>query len=114
MTLIMTRNEFLQTALIVPIAGFFGIKVLPHWDKAVALSSDLASRSLLKDAMITLYMYPEKWEVETVCSVCDGSKTVQQKVYKPLSSEAKIERVECSHCRGTGKMTRGPCKRQNL
>jgi len=73
--------------------------VLPHWDKAVALSSDL-------DAMITLYMYPEKWEVETVCSVCSGSRQVDSMVYSGTGSA--VEKVKCNHCKGTGRMTRSP------
>ena len=71
--------------------------VLPHWDKAVQLSSDL-------DAMIILHMYLEKWEIEMGCPVCGGhGKTKEQ-----IPDTQEFTMVSCKRCHGNGYITASP------
>ena len=72
--------------------------VLPHWDDAVSMFSDLSFA-------IINHLYPREWEIAIDCnnqSCRNGQVTVK-------GGDGKDTQVKCPTCSGTGKMTnRGP------
>jgi hypothetical protein len=67
--------------------------VLPHWDDAVAMYSDL-------QASIVNHIYPEKWEFTVDCdNGCQSGK-----VRVEAASGDTVE-TNCTKCYGTGKIT---------
>jgi len=74
--------------------------VLPHWDKAIQIQSDL-------DAQIVLHAYLEKWEFDSVqCPDCEG----QGVVYDPGDQAKHREggQHQCHRCGGAGKIAKNP------
>lgn len=72
--------------------------VLPHWDDAVSMFSDLSFA-------IINHLYPKEWEIPIDCNnkKCQGGQILVK------SSKGKDTKVDCPTCSGTGKMTsRGP------
>jgi len=68
--------------------------VLPHWDEAVCMASDL-------QAAIVNHTYPEKWEFTIDCMNpgCMGG------MIKTKDANQNDIEVKCSSCHGTGKVT---------
>jgi hypothetical protein len=73
--------------------------VLPHWDDAVAMYSDL-------QAAIVNHLYPDKWEYTVDCDDvrCKGEGKITV-----CDANGDDTRVDCPSCGGTGrKTTKGP------
>lgn len=71
--------------------------VLPHWDDAVSMYSDLSFA-------IVNHLYPKEWEIAIDC---DNKQCRNGKV--TLKTETGSREITCQTCSGTGKMTsRGP------
>lgn len=72
--------------------------VLPHWDEAVSMNSDLSFA-------IVNHLYPREWEIPVDCNhdgCRDGRVTIKDAAGKDTD-------IKCPTCSGTGKMTsRGP------
>lgn len=72
--------------------------VLPHWDEAVSMNSDLSFA-------IVNHLYPREWEIPVDCNhdgCRDGRVTIKDATGKDTD-------IKCPICSGTGKMTsRGP------
>ena len=72
--------------------------VLPHWDEAVCLRSDLA-------VSIVNNVYPEKWEFTAECEA-QGCNAGRIKTKDHVGDTCEIE---CKRCNGTGRIAvRGP------
>ena len=72
--------------------------VLPHWDDAVSMNSDLSFA-------IVNHLYPREWEIPVDCNGdgCSGGKIRRQ------DAGGKDIDIDCPICSGSGKMTsRGP------
>ena len=73
--------------------------ILPHWNKAVTIQSDL-------DAQIVLHAYLEKWEYDSVqCPGCGGDGVVYD---KGDHAEHRESERQCSRCGGVGKIAKNP------
>lgn len=72
--------------------------VLPHWDDAVSMNSDLSFA-------IVNHLYPREWEIPVDCN---GDGCRDGRVTRQNASGEDID-IDCPTCSGTGKMTsRGP------
>ncbi len=72
--------------------------VLPHWNHAVSMFSDLSFA-------IVNHLYPREWEIPIDCNNkgCSGGQILKK------SAAGKDVHVDCPSCLGTGKTTsRGP------
>lgn len=75
--------------------------VLPHWNQVVQLTSDL-------QAAYINHLYMDKWEYESECQA-DGCVHGKVKVEIPAGlNKGEFETVNCSTCKGTGKVSRSP------
>jgi len=68
--------------------------VLPHWDDAVCMFSDL-------QAAIVNHLYPEKWEFSIDCT----NKDCRSGQVNITQANGTCADIECSTCHGTGKIS---------
>ena len=72
--------------------------VLPHWDDAVSMFSDL-------QAVIVNHLYPEKWEFQVKCT---NDSCRKGKIYRQDVNDTEVE-IDCPSCHGSGYITtKGP------